>query len=782
MKKAPRFLRRETFRLVLYCINLGRIGMLRLEFRSWFRRSIFGVIALAQWVCAGLANEPEQKQPFPAAADYDAFVKISDRDHWSFKAVIAPPIPTVKQREWVRNPIDAFVLAKLEAQAWSPNPPALPHQLLRRMHLDLTGLPPTLQEQVENSEITLDRLVDDLLSRPAYGERWGRHWLDLVRYAETNGYERDGTKPNVWRYRDYVIQAFNSDKPYDRFILEQLAGDELAARTTETVIATGYYRLGPWDDEPADPKEDRYDQLEDMVSTTSQVFLGLTLGCARCHNHKFEPFSTLDYYRMAAIFNTLQRPQNGRSDQDYPAGSRDQLADEVKRDQAIQQLQLQINAKRDAFRTSYLASAKSQSKLSAMVLDAFRTAPDKRNEDQKKLVQQHQAALDQELAAALPAAIQSEIQLLLNQQAAARQALPDLPRGYFYVEPGVNPPVTHVLLRGKSSAPGVVAEPGLPSVLVPQQPEFTALNGQTTGRRLKLAKWLASSQNSLTARVLVNRVWQFHFGEGLVRSPSDFGVMGSDPTHPELLDWLADWFVHDGQWSIKKLHRLIMLSNTYRMSKAWNPAYGMVDPANERLWRFPYRRMEVEPLCDSMLAVSGQLNRQMFGPSMYPAVPRQALEGHSDPNAIWKPFDERDASRRTVYTFIKRSLVVPLLEVLDLCDTVRSSAQRNITSVAPQALTLLNGDFVNRQSVHFSKRLEREAGSAPKPQIELAWRLAFCREPTTLEMTSMLTFLDQETLALQKSRPGITEAEARHLALVQMCRAIFNLNEFAYAD
>jgi hypothetical protein len=758
--------------------------MLRLEFRSWLQSSVWrllGLVCVAFLADVVWSEEPATK-PFPDVADYDRFVKPSDRDHWSFKAVVRPEIPAVKQREWVRNPIDAFVLAKLEGYGWKPNPPALPHQLKRRMYLDLTGLPPTLQEQQGTDSADFERLADDLLARPAFGERWGRHWLDLVRFAETNGYERDGTKPHVWRYRDYVIQAFNSDKPYDRFIMEQLAGDELPDRSTETVIATGYYRLGPWDDEPADPKEDRYEQLEDMVSTTSQVFLGLTLQCARCHNHKFEPFSTLDYYRMAAIFNTLHRPQNGRTDLDAPAGTREQLDAEAARDRMIQELQKQIDAKREAFRLEYVTNAGPSSKLPATVLDAFRTAGDKRSDEQKKLVQQNQAALDQELAAALPKTFQSEIQALVDRQTKTRQSLPDLPRGYFFVEPNPNPPVTNVLLRGKSGSPGAVAGPGFPSVLMETQPEFPALTGPTSGRRLELATWLTSPSNPLTARVIVNRVWQFHFGEGLVRSPSDFGVMGLEPTHPELLEWLADWFVHEGQWSIKNLHRLILASNTYRMSKSWNDEYGAADPTNERLWRFHYRRMEVEPLCDSMLAASGQLNRQMFGPSMYPAVPRQALEGHSDPNAIWKPFDERDASRRTVYAFIKRSLVVPLLEVLDLCDTVRSSAQRNVTSVAPQALTLMNGDFVNRQCQHFAKRLEKEAGSAPKDQVGLAWRLALCREPTDVEVTATLEFLDSETKAQQLATPALTEFEGRHRALVQMCRAIFNLNEFAYTD
>jgi hypothetical protein len=285
--------------------------------------------------------------------------------------------------------------------------------------------------------------------------------------------------------------------------------------------------------------------------------------------------------------------------------------------------------------------------------------------------------------------------------------------------------------------------------------------------------------------VIVNRVWQHHFGEGLVATPSDFGVMGRPPTHPELLDWLAAWFVDSG-WSLKKLHRLIMTSNTYRMSKRWNRDYGARDPENTLLWRVPYRRLEVEAIRDSALAVSGQLNRKMYGPSMYPHVPREALAGSSDPDQIWKPFDERAASRRTVYAFIKRSLVVPMLEVLDVCDSTRSADKRLVTTVAPQALTLFNGDFVNRQARHFANRLVKEAGTDHQKQIERAYLLALCRPPTDRERQVMLRFLGQETenlrRAAEKNRTPLDTNSSRHQALEQMCRVIFNLNEFVYAD
>jgi hypothetical protein len=664
-----------------------------------------------------LAGHAFCADPNDELARYDARIKPKDRQHWAFQPVRPIPVPTVENPAWVRNPIDAFILAKLEAKGWKPSPAAEPHALLRRMFLHLVGLPPTLAEQDESlrdsSPGAWDRLADKLLARPAYGERWGRHWLDLVRYGETNGYERDAPKPNVWRYRDYVIRSFNSDKPFNRFIEEQLAGDELADADAETLIATGYARLGPWDDEPADPAEDRYDQLDDMVSTTAQVFLGLTLGCARCHNHKFEPLTALDYYRMIAIFNPLKRPQNGRTELDVPLGTRAEREAISARDRQIAALRL--------------------------------------------------TAIGPRLSAAgNPLAPLVGADVVERQIKRLRDATPDLARGYFMTEPNSTAPVTHLLQRGSAAKPGPRVEPGVPAVLVASQPAFLPPGEKTSRRRLTLARWIASADNPLTARVLVNRVWQFHFGEGLVRTPSDFGVMGDKPTHRELLDWLADWFVREG-WSIKKLHRLILASNTYRMSKQIVPKYWELDPENHLWWRVPYRRLEVEAIRDSMVASSGQLNPTMFGPSMLPPIPKAALEGSSDPETIWKASSEHEAARRTIYTHVKRSMIVPMLEVLDLCDTTRTSAKRNVTSIAPQALTLLNGEFTNQQARHFAERLRREAGSEPTKQIELAYRLALCRLPTASERAWLIEFVKQESLE-------------------QMCRVMFNLNEFVYSD
>ena len=730
-------------------------------------------------------EEPEKPATLDLAA-LDGKIVDTDRQHWAFQAVVRPPVPKVKNHDWVRNPIDQFVLAQLEKKGWQPAVVAKPQALLRRVYLDLLGLPPTLKEQeqflTKPTAEQLDQLLPQLLDRPGYGERWGRHWLDLVRYAETNGYERDAVKPHVWRYRDYVIRSFNEDRPYNRFVLEQLAGDELDDADTETVLATGYYRLGPWDDEPANPEEDRFDQLDDIINTTSQVFLGMTLACARCHDHKFEPLTAHDYYRMVAIFDPLKRPQNGRTDLDRPAGNKSQLAQLARRDRQIATHNNRITEIRQVVQDKWLAG--DQSKLPGNALAAFTIAADKRTDEQKKLVKEHQASLEQEVRAAFDEKSKEQIAAAQATIAGLRQKTPDLPKGYFFEELSSQSPQTHLLIRGRPNNRGPQVQPGLPTVLEKQQPSFLPANDQTTRRRLTLARWIARKNNPLTARVYVNRVWQHHFGNGLVRTPHDFGVMGMAPTHPQLLDWLASWFVNEANWSTKKLHRLIMSSNTYRMSREKNPDYATIDPENMLLWRNSYQRLEVEAIRDSMLAVSGQLNRKMYGPSTYPFVPRAAMEGHSDPNKIWKPFDEREASRRTVYAHIKRSLVVPFLEVLDLCDTTQTTPQRLVTSVAPQALTLFNGDFVNRQARHFANRLVREAGADPAKQINLAYRLALCRLPTVGEQKTLFAFLQHETEQFQRTdnTGKIDATKARQHALQQVCRVILNLNEFCYPD
>lgn len=708
-------------------------------------------------------------------AKYDSKITADDRAHWAFQPVKRPQIPSPKGEAWCRNPIDRFILAKLEEKSWTPTPQPAALSLLRRIHFDLTGLPPSIQEQEQflrdPSQEAMDRVVDNLLARPQYGERWSRHWLDLVRFAESNGFERDAAKPSAWRYRDWVIRAFNEDKPYDRFLIEQIAGDELPDADASTLIATGFHRAGPWDDEPSDPAQDRFDQLDDMVATTSEVFLGLTLACARCHNHKFEPLTALDYTRMVAIFSPLKRPTDGRTELDAPAGSKSQIEAIAARDRKIASLQRWTAELRE--RTEIEILNDELSALSPEVRIAFRTPI--KTELQKKLVAESRGKLDEQITLALA---DEESRALIGwvegEVKRLRVQTPDLPRGYFWIEPTSAPAPTRLLGRGQATNPGPIVAPGLPAVLVTAQPSFLPPDGHSSRRRLTLARWLARPDHPLTARVIVNRVWQHHFGEGLVRSVSDFGVAGDEPTHPELLDWLADWFVNEGGWSIKKLNRLILTSNTSRMGKLSRPEYEAEDPDNDFLWRIPYRRLEVEAIRDAILSASGRLNPEMYGPSMFPAVPKGALEGNSDPETIWKASGEHDASRRTIYAFVKRTMVVPMIEVLDFCDTIRSAPKRQITNTAPQALALFNGEFVANQSRYFAERAIREAGDDPTKQIDLMFRLALARRPKSEETQKLVTFMEQESG--QDSRAG------KVAALTRVARVIFNSNEFAFTD
>ena len=728
---------------------------------------------LRTWIDAG-ADYTESADSRPAA---------DGKDHWSFQPLASPAVPAVKNAGWVRNPIDSFVLAKLEARGWKPSPPAGNEALLRRIYLDLVGLPPTPREQQEflkqSSPEQFDRLVGELLDRPGYGERWGRHWLDVVRYAETNGYERDATKPEVWKYRDYVIRSLNRDKPYDRFILEQLAGDELDDATAETHVALGFNRLGPWDDEPADFDQDRFDQLDDVVRTTSEAFLGLTMGCARCHDHKFDPLTQKDYYGMAALFNGLRRSQTGRREDSLPVGDHAQLTQQAEKDHRIQELEARIDKLREDFRIEFLRSGRSG--IPEQAVAALLEEVKKRTEEQKRLAGQYFSEMITETAQALSPELVEGIAALEARIDLVRRSSPDLDRGYFLHE-SKPPEVVHVLLRGRAASPGEVAPPVLPEALVTSQPAFSS-NGDSSGRRLALARWIANSENPLTARVLVNRVWQQHLGQGLVRTGGDFGAMGDRPSHPELLDWLAGRFIQEG-WSLKKLHTLIMASNTYRMDKTPVAEYLEADPENRLLWRAHYRRLEAEAIRDSMLAASGQLNRKMYGPSMVPPIPEAALEGHPDPDKIWHTSDDREASRRTVYAFIKRSMLIPMLEVLDFCDTTRSSAQRPVTSIAPQALTLFNGNFANGQALHLARRVLEESGPDPAAQVDLVYRLALARRPTPDERREMVDFLNRETEAhlWETSARNRDRLVAREKSLVQLCRVVFNLNEFVYPN
>jgi hypothetical protein len=712
--------------------------------------------------------------------------------HWAFQEVKRPAIPKTRTSSWVATPIDAFVLARLEKEGLQPAAPADRRTLLRRVYLDLIGLPPTPEEQrafvEDTSANAYAKVVDDLLARPQYGERWARHWLDVARYAETNGYERDGAKPQAWRYRDYVIDAFNKDKPYDRFLTEQLAGDELSDTSAEAQIATTFLRLGTWDDEPAEPMVDRYDQLDDVLGTTAAAFIGVTLRCARCHDHKFEPFSQAEYYQVLSVFEPLKRPQIGRKELERPVGAPAEveayLAAVTRIDAQVAALNKKMDELNKAILERALAELRSASGAAARKYDlpdeaveAFHVLAAQQTTEQKSLVVKYTAKLHKD--AALP--VESDQRLKLGHEITILEASrpKPLPTAYVWFEDSATAPVTRILKRGDPAKPGKEVFPALPAVLVKKQPAPPPPQAlaKSTGRRLWLARWMTSDDNPLVARVMVNRIWQHHFGKGIVATPNDFGVMGERPTDPELLDWLASEFMANG-WRQKPLHRLIVLSNAYQMSAA------TASTKTALLSHWPQRRLEAEAVRDSILAVSGRLNPQQGGPSLYPTLPRAVLEGQSRPGEGWGKSDDAQASRRSIYIYVKRVLRVPELDLLDAPNTAESCEQRPISTTGPQALTFLNGDFANQQAHYFAARLRKEAGDLVRAQVERGFILALCRPPHAEEMQAALDFLakQQRQIEIDGAKEKKAATNAAQEALAAFCLVLLNTNEFAYLN
>lgn len=781
--------------------------MARLERPSaWFRAAWVWFFVGCLWASTpARADEAYGRHQFSPA----------EREHWSFQPVRRPEIPAVADATWVKNPIDAFVLAKLEFAKLAPARPADRETLLRRAFLDLIGLPPTPEERQEfladESPDAFACLIDRLLARPEYGERWARHWLDVVRFAESNGYERDGAKPQAWRYRDYVIEAFNRDKPFDRFLTEQIAGDELLDSGAEQQIATTFLRLGLWDDEPADPVVDRYDQLDDIVGTTSSTFMAITLRCARCHNHKFESFTQRDYSRLLAIFEPLKRPQDDRADLDRPVGTSREVAEYLEGTQEI--VDKSANCRATIERSMWTAaqrlaknghlptptdgSVSEERAIPSDVSEAFCTEPMARTDAQRELVKKYHdrvRARIEQLGTNAERVELKALERLIEDLAAARPA--ELPRAYIWFEDSTQAPVTHVFKRGNPRDPIETVEAGFPAILVDAAPTPAAPTAFSTGRRRQFAAWLTQPEHPLTARVMVNRIWQHHLGDGLVGTENDFGVMGEAPSHPELLDWLASEFVAGG-WSIKQMHRLIMLSNTYQMSSEPNEEARRVDSSNDLLWRFNSRRLEAEVVRDGVLACSGRLNRQRGGPSVFPRISEAVLASQSRPGNGWTTSDEPSACRRTVYVFVKRTLLVPELEVLDFPDTNGTCEQRLVSTVSTQALTWLNGEFMQTQSRAFAERLLAEVptsdGDFEVKRVERAFLLTVGRMPSDAERAATLEFLVRQRAQIEldrlesdraasasgeTSRQPVAPSDAQ--AWQALCLVLLNTNEFVY--
>jgi len=717
---------------------------------------------LTRWVKMGL---PYSDKLVGATLKRHGAPVVDDeaRNFWAFREVVRPAVPEVKDKAWVRNPIDAFILSSLERKGFQPAAPADKATLLRRAYYSVTGLPPTPAEVEaflkDESSNAYEKAVDRLLESRHYGEHWGRHWLDLVRYAETNSFERDNPKPFVWRYRDYVIRSFNADKPYDQFIREQLAGDELNEVTTDSLIATGYYRLGLWDDEPADRTLAYYDGLDDIVATTSNTFLGLTVNCCRCHDHKIDPIPQRDYYRMMAFFHGVKHFDNG-------GGSLRSIASpevEKQHQGALAEYKGKLGdldkeiAEMDELLKPHLKGGEIDDfKHDARKVELFKKySPDPISKD---IFEKYRSKFrDRE-------------QLRRNPPKSGEMAL-------VVSESGAKAKDTFVLLRGNPQSQGDKVEPGFPSVLfppdMPPTPEVTpADNGRSSGRRRVLADWIASPKNQLTSRVMVNRVWQYHFGRGLVRSSSNFGYMGTPPTHPELLDYLASEFVAGGM-KLKAFHKLLLTSNTFRMGSETTPEAKLKDPENDLYSHFDLRRLTAEEIRDSVLAVSGNLNlKKNEGPSIYPFIPAEVLAGQSQPGKGWEKSSPEDAAGRSVFVHIKRSLGLPILTVFDAPDPDSPCPVRFTTTQPTQALGMINGEFMNSQAREFAAQLQKESAE-PQQQVRLALRRALQREPHEKEISRGLQFLsasqEQDKLSAQ-------------VALERFCLLTLNLNEFVFLD
>ncbi len=696
----------------------------------------------------------------PSVADDDS-IPESQRNHWAWQSVKRPTPPTVKNAALVKNPIDAFVLAGLEAESLTLAAPASREQLLRRVTFDLIGLPPTPEELdaflKDAAPDAWEKVIDRLLASPHYGERWGRHWLDVARFAESNGYEYDEVRPDAWRYRDYVIESFNKDKPFTRFIEEQLAGDELYPDEPAARVATAFNLLGPDMTDSADQPQRRQNTLNDMTDTAALAFLGLTLTCCRCHDHKFEPLPQSDYYRFQAFFAPAVFKQ------DIPLATKEQRA---AYEAALREYTSLTKPAQDALtklEEPYRKKLYDEkfATLSEEAQAAHRTAADKRTVTQKELVEKTARQLSvtaQTITQAMSAADRTKQQELQKELKDLEAKQPRLPMT-LGLQDDLKPVQTFVLTRGELKDRAEEVRPGFPIILTPDHKELDAkiqATASSTGRRSALAHWIASAENPLTARVLVNRLWQHHFGRGLVATPSDFGLRGSRPTHPELLDWLASEFVAQG-WSVKKMHKLMLMSAAYQQATKATPAAKEKDPDNHLLSHMNRLRIEGEIVRDSLLAVSGRLNPKMGGPGVFPPVPAEAnVKG-------WTASpDPKDHVRRSVYIFARRNLRFPFLEPFDPPDSNLSCARRERTTTAPQALALLNAPDVQAAAKALAERVSKEAATDDE-RIVRAYRLALGRAPSAKEMELSRRFVKESTLA-------------------ELCRALFNVNEFVYLD
>lgn len=725
---------------------------------------------------------------------------------WSYQPVKVLAQPAVNNPNWVRTPIDAFVLASLEAKGLTPSPDTDRASYIRRATLDTWGLIPTPDEVAsfvnDAAPDAYEKLADRLLASPRYGERQARRWLDLARYSDSAGFTGDTTRPNMWRYRDYVINAFNQDKPYSRFIQEQIAGDELAPDNQDAVIATGFLRNYPDDDFSRLIPERKYISTTDITDTVGGVFLGQTVGCARCHNHKFDKISQKDYFSLQAFFANLSASDGipaakGAQEIEY----RNQLAkwedasketrtklkeliDPIRqeatdyfRQRYQKDVQLTLNKPRqewnahDRWVNHWFAEAFSEASLREWLQD---TATDKNapgyNEKNPERYKQYLA-------------LQTELKKYDNLKPNGSDTISAISElGH------ADAPSTHVLFGGILDRPLEEVHPAFPEVLTSEKPNIVP-TAFSSGRRTALANWIASEKNPLTARVFVNRIWEQYFGRGIVETVSDFGKAGAKPSNPELLDYLADSFVKNN-WSVKKLHRQILLSSVYRQSSAYREDIYKADPENKLLAVFPHKRLEAEEIRDSILVASGKLEEKLGGPSVFPPIPKNLSVGDK-----WSASkDPKDQNRRSLYIFTRSSVPYPLLQPFDPASAQLVHHKREVTTTPLQALTLLNSDEVRDWSQALAGRVISEAGNNESAQLDRLYQILFSRTPDDTERGALQAFLNnQEQVIKEKALTGKfsiavptglkdiqTLNPVRAAAFVDLVHTVVNSNDFSY--
>ncbi len=784
------------------------------------------VAKLEAWIRGGAVTAAPEAAELPKGFHITA----QERQFWSFQPIRRPPVPEWSAADGVRNSIDVFMLQKLRQEGMEFAPEADKVTLIRRAYFDLVGLPPTPEAVAEfvadQSPDAYGRLVDRLLELPEYGERWARHWLDVTGYADSNGYaEADSVRPHAWRYRDYVIRSLNADKSWKDFITEQLAGDELAgvtqedaaekaadSRVQELLAATGFLRMAPdgTADEVPNQNEARNQVVAETIKIVSSSLLGMTVGCAQCHDHRYEPISHVDYHRMRAVFEPALDWKNWRT----PAQRQISLytAEDRKKAEEIEKEARVIDKAASQMRKNFLEEvfqkelAKLPEEIREAVKEARNTKRDKRTAEQVALLKKHPSADVQGALDLYDPEKHKKVQEKEGEASKLRGTKPPEPFVAALTEIAGKVPDTVVFARGDPEQPKEKVEAAEMEILRAAMASWRADRSFTnkaeglrsSGRRLAYAQWLTSGKHPLVGRVLVNRFWLHHFGRGLVNTPGDFGQQGERPTHPELLDWLASEFMASG-WKLKPFHRMIMTSRVYRQSSR-NDVAAKMDPENRLYGRMSLQRLEAEMLRDSVLAVTGKLNAQQFGNPVPIArdeagrvvTGRQKNNGNNDPVLV-DPIGEA-AFRRSIYVQVRRSLPLSVLEAFDAPIMTPNCELRNVSTVAPQSLTMLNDSFVAEQSRYFAERLQAEHPGDARAQVSEGWRLAYGVSPKPDELTRSLVYLAEQTEAIrarlvsQPKKPAkkddkpAAEPEPQKLALASFCQALISANRFLYVD